>query len=90
MLSFLKHQNWFSVSILFPLLFGDFPFTELGEAELREVVAARLGPNGEAVLRNLINTGKAQLFLVNEGSHNEAAYVRIKKLPMGVRNMHES
>ena len=55
-----------------------FPPTELGEAELREVVAARLGPNGEAVLQNMINTNKAELFITNEGTPSEAAYVRIK------------
>ena len=50
-----------------------FSSTELGEAELREVVAARLGINGEAVLQNLIQNGKAELLMV-EG----VAYVRHK------------
>ena len=50
---------------------------ELGDAELREVVAARLGPNVESVLQSLINTGKAELFMTGE-LPNQVAYVRIK------------
>ena len=55
----------------------DFPSTELGEAELREVVAARLGTNGEAVLQNRINTNNAELSIIGSGAE-EQAYVRIK------------
>ena len=49
----------------------------MGDAELREVVAARLGVNGEAILQNLINTGKAELIMVGDEG-NEVAFVRIK------------
>ena len=61
----------------FQMLYVDVQFTEMGDAELREAVAARLGVNGEAILQNLINTGKAELIMVGEEG-NEVAFVRIK------------
>jgi hypothetical protein len=45
------------------------------------VVAARLsagGQNGEAILQNMINTNKAEVFIVGAGTPHEATYVRIK------------
>ena len=71
--SFIDLFIWFSVVVNS----FDFLSTELGEAELRAVVAARLGINGEAVLQNLINTNKAELFIIGSGAE-EQAYVRIK------------